>query len=627
MRDGTAQIAENFAELDHCGRAEPVKGVSRSSSRPPGRSAGASDLVRYLAFLVPALGACALGPVAPLFRADQAVAAALGQGEAWSGGISTLVGRAALALPLGNLNFRLALPSMVFAGLLGLATFELAYALFRRQGGYSRLDPWLAWGASLAAALNLVAASEATTPGGATLAPALSIFMCASWIERSRRGGAYSSYVTGALWGALLCESAHCAVLVLIVAALLWPDVSRASENEPRPARGVRGYLEQQMWSRALRTSLSAATIIFIVAHQLSWFFGVIPTFSNASTNLNVAHVLSWPSAVGTLWCLSAVLAVIFSLRDRRPLYVMCLLAMADVLLPGSEPSGWINAVSSDVSRSGLHLFLLAYVTACGALGMRTFAEAAQAVGLLGARHFAVLISIVAVAGSLATAEDSLTVLSQTEVTGAEAWTEEALQALPPRALLITQSQVRGRRLRAAQLLGARPDVLVVPLSELSQARHVRRWLKQEPELHGLLVDLSLSDLPSERSLTRLIDTRPVFIEPSPSWDQRLLEHVVPGLPLSAMSTHALARSDRLAALDRVPAVIERIMTASEHGARSDRATLSLFKQDMEQLRLTLAPIDRVAASHVEELSPFVKPPDPDLLDKNQRASSLAALH
>src|SRR5690606_8918665 len=179
----------------------------------------------------------------------------------------------------------------------------------------------------------------------------LSIFMCVSWIERSRRDGAYRSYATGALWGALLCESAHCAVLVLIVAALLWPDVSRASEDEARPASGMRGYLEQQMWSRALRTSLSAAAVIFVVAHKNSWFSGAIPAFSNASTNLNVAHVLSWPSAVGTLWCLSAVLAVIFSLRDRRPLYVMCLLAAAVLLLPGSEPSGWINAVSSDVSR------------------------------------------------------------------------------------------------------------------------------------------------------------------------------------------------------------------------------------------------------------------------------------
>lgn len=579
----------------------------------------ASDLVRYLAFVVPALGTCALGPVAPLFRADQAVVAALAQGDTWSGGVSTLAGRLVLMLPLGNLNFRLALPSVVFAGLLGLATFELAYALFRRQGGYSRLDPWLAWGASLAASLNLSAASEATVPGGATLAPAIAMFMCAGWIERTRRGGVFRSYSMGALWGALLCESAHCAVLVLIIGVLLWPDSLRRVEP-------TRGYLEQKIWKPTLRVCLSAAVSIFVIAQQNAWFTGTGSFFGSAADGLASTRMLSWLSGVGILWCLSAALAVLFSLRDRRPLYVMCLLATADLLLPFAEMAGWTNSWSSDVSRAGLHLFLLSYIAACGALGMRTFGEAAQAVGLLGARHFAVLISIVAVAGSLATAEDSLTTLSQTEVTGAEAWSEETLQGLPPRALVITQSVARGRRLRAAQLLGARPDVLVVPLSELSQARHVRRWLKQEPELHLLLVDLSLSDLPSERALARLIDKRPVFIEPSPSWDQRLLEHIRPGLPLSEVSTHALARSERLSALERAPASIERIMEAGEHGARSDRAMLSIFRQDIEQLKVTMTPIDHVTASRIVELSPFRVMAPLDQPNQKQAASSLAVL-
>ena len=364
------------------------------------------------------------------------------------------------------------------------------------------------------------------------------MFLCAGWIDRTRRDGLAGSYLRGALWGALLCESVHCAVLVLIIGVLLWPDSLRRVE-------GHRTYLDRRIWGSTLRASLSAALCVLIIAQQNGWFSSQ-GSFFGASVDASVStRMLSWFSGVGMLWCLSAAVAVLFSLRDRRPLYVMCLLALADLLLPCSELAGWTNSGSSDTSRVSLHLLLLAYIAACGALGMRTFGEATQAVGLLGARHFAVLISIVAVAGSLATAEDSLTALSQTEVTGAEAWSEEALQDLPPRALVIMQSEARGRRLRAAQLLGARPDVLIVPLSELSQARHVRHWLKQEPELHLLLVDLSLSDLPSERALTRLVDTRPVFIEPSPNWDQRLLEHVRPGLPLSELATHALARSDR----------------------------------------------------------------------------------
>jgi hypothetical protein len=228
--------------------------------------------------------------------------------------------------------------------------------------------------------------------------------------------------------------------------------------------------------------------------------------------------------------------------------------------------------------------------------------------GLWGAQQLSALLSIVAVAGGLAASEDALLTLSQTEAKGAQAWTEAAFFALPPRALVITHSHDRGRRLRAAQLVGARPDVLVVPLSELSQARNVASWMKREPALQLLLIDLSLGGSPSERALATLVDTRPVYVEPKPDWDPRLLEHLEPAVPLSRLSPHALGRSERLAALDQAPPIIDQLVLRSRTGIHGDDATLALLEQDLEQLATTLKVVDHVAEERVRDLSPFVAP-------------------
>ncbi|HXS19182.1 MAG TPA: hypothetical protein VN764_18420, partial [Polyangiaceae bacterium] len=221
--------------------------------------------------------------------------------------------------------------------------------------------------------------------------------------------------------------------------------------------------------------------------------------------------------------------------------------------------------------------------------------------GLLGARQLSALLSVVAIAGGLAAGEDAVMTLNQTEALAAEAWASEALYELPARTLVITHSASRGRRLRAAQLQGARPDVLVVPLSELTQARNVAGWMKREPALQLLLIDLSLGSVPSERALATLVDSRPVYIEPTPEWDPRLLEHLEPGVPLSRLWPHALARSDRLRAWERTGKATERLFRAAQSGVRSDAAMLDLLRDDFRQLAATLARVDSVAQKRVTE--------------------------
>jgi len=540
------------------------------------------------------LSAAALVQNQALLRSDEALLAALDQAEAWSGGLTTLLGRWCLQLPLGNMSFRLALPCVLGAGLLGLACFELAYALFRAQGGYSRLDPWLGWGASLVGALNLPALSEGAVAGGATLGPALGLLGCAQLVQRKARHDLLATLRYAMMWGALLCESVFAALLVLLAAAFLWPERAgpeRASEASATSASWWR-------WPAAASVALSAAASIALCN---GWFADGWAVGQSLSKSFVPGRPFAWLEAVGWLWCLGAAFATVFALTDRRPMYVMGLFALADWFIPAANDLGWVSAASRGAGRTDVHLLALGYLAAGGALGLRTFGETAQALGLLGARQLSALLSVVAIAGGLAAGEDAVMTLNQTEALAAEAWASEALYELPARTLVITHSASRGRRLRAAQLQGARPDVLVVPLSELTQARNVAGWMKREPALQLLLIDLSLGSVPSERALATLVDSRPVYIEPTPEWDPRLLEHLEPGVPLSRLWPHALARSDRLRAWERTGKATERLFRAAQSGVRSDAAMLDLLRDDFRQLAATLARVDSVAQKRVTE--------------------------
>lgn len=570
-----------------------MKGVSRSA-----RPQSAPTLARVLAFAFPLLGAVTLVQDRAVLRSDQALLAALDQAEAWSGGLTTLLGRWCLGLPLGNLSFRLALPCVLGAGLVGLACFELAYALFRAQGGKSRLDPWLAWGASLVGALNLPAISEGTVAGGATLGPALGLFGCARLVDKRARHDLPSTLGYAFVWGGLLCESVYVALLMLLSAAFLWPERAEPGHDPAISSNHVSWW----RWPAASGVALLAA---FAVAVANGWFADGWAVGQSLSKSFVPGRPWAWVEALGWLWCLGAAFAMVFALRDRRPLYVMGLLALADWLIPAASDLGWVNAASRSAGRTDVHLLALGYLAAGGALGLRTFGETAQALGLLGARQLSTLLSVVAVAGGLAASEDALMTLNQTAARAAEAWTSEALYELPPRTLVITHSAERGRRLRAAQLQGARPDVLLVPLSELTQAQNVAAWMKREPALQLLLIDLSLSSVPSERALSTLVDTRPVYVEPTPDWDPRLLEHLEPGVPLSRLWPHALARSDRLRAWERSPSATARVFEAAHAGVPADQAMLHLLEEDFQKLSATLARVDSVAQKLVAEASPF----------------------
>lgn len=616
-----------------CATAEPVTGASNTADETPRAGAGAparvapprsrgpGALARAAAFALPFAGAVSQTRGEALFRSDAAILAALDGQAGFQGMVSTLLGQLCLLLPLGNHAFRLAVGGAVFAGVAGLCVLLLCHSLFRKQGGYSRLDSWLSLGASLSVSLSLPWMSEATVAGGAAAGAGIALCLILQLVTVGFPRSIWAAGLGGCLWGALWAETAWCAGLVVLSALVCWPESShlRGEETPLRRALAIRLAV-------MLACAAATAAVCFLPA-LTSQSTTVLDAWSRSAAQSAspwpVWSPLAWIGSVGFLWTGGAIIATLFALADRRPVVALAIWIVADVLAPGIAHQGWTQAVYVDQSRISLHLVGLAMVGPLGALGLRTLGETAQALRLFAARPLAAMVAAFAIAGCLASAEDSLRTLSRTQTRGAQTWTGEALDFLSDDALVLTKSPAWGARLLAAQALGQRPDVLVVPLGEVSRPETLRLWLEREPALELLLRDLSITDTPSERAVTRLVDRRPVYLEADPSWDQRLLEHLLPTLPLATFSSHAVGRSDRLAAMENVPGPVARIHSAAEDGLVPDQATRAVLASGFAQSLEALEAIDRKSMERLDELNPQ-KPKEQNETD--EKAAPLAAL-
>lgn len=562
-------------------------------------------LVEALAFFLPFSGTLSQIRGEALWRSDSAVLSALRDAPEFQGILATALGRLALCLPLGNFSFRLAIPAAFFCGLAGLSVLLLCHTLFARQGGYSRLDPWLALGASLSASFSLPWVAEGSVAGGATVGAGLSLCLLQSLIKGGLPRTLLSSVLVGCAMGALASESAWAAGLVFLAALCVWPETNALLQG-PGDTKFRHALRLGALFGSAL---LTAAALILpaLASHSITSLRSA--SSGGAETTWPLFSPLTWIGSIGFLWTAGALFALLFSLEDKRPLYALGLFVLLDWLLPGNGSLGWTDSPRVDESRVAVHLVALAVVAPLGALGLRTLGESAQALRLFAARPLAAMVAVLAIAGCLASAEDSLRSLGQAGTSGSQAWTDEALNALPDGALVLVKTDTWGRRLLSAQALGARPDVLVVPLSEVTQPSTLRLWLEKEPELETLLRDLSVSNSPSERALARLVDQREVFLEPDAGWDRRLLEHVLPALPLARFSSHAVGRSDRLAALDLVPEVRSRIVAGYQDGLTEERATKSILSDSFAQNRAVLDAVkDGQSSRALGELHPDYKP-------------------
>ena len=543
------------------------------------------------AVVLGALGTLVHASDAPLWATD---AALLGADEAgaWTGQVSRALAGLFRVLPLGSLTLRSTLLGAVSSGLCAGLLWQLTVELMAQGKRRPRVDAWLSLAAALGAVFAVPWMSDATVAAGGAaprVVPGLLLWVLLARPKRVSQGLFAQPLVLGALFGlsigespwvglavfligllrnpfdtrrqtALFLAAAGAVTLAVFAPAALMASLEDVYDLSPWPAAGAFPGLGPAAFLRDVGLLAGAGVLVFALSGGAS--FGRV--FAGGPIPGGGARSLWLPSGV---------------------------VLLLDVVVPAAAAGTSFGTVEGCPERSALHLMMLATVAPVGALGLRRLLDLALDLGVLAAGQGAALLTVLSLAVSSAGLEDAHRYLSQTDVSGARAWTSAALDDLPPRALVLSRTEPVGRRLRAAQLQGERPDILVVRLDRLSRPRTLAHALKAEPALEPLIVDLSLGQPPSERALSVLVDQRPVYVEPGPGWEPRLLQHVELALPLAAFSPYPLAHSDRLANLDQRKARIERVLSATERGVRPDRATQSVLGESVQLLLSMLAEV------------------------------------
>lgn len=536
------------------------------------------------AVVLAALGTLVHASDAPLWATD---AALLGADEAgaWTGQVSRLLADLLRFLPLGSLTLRSTLLGALASGLCAGLVWQLTVDVMGQEHGRRSVDAWLALAAALGVVFAVPWMSDATVAAGGAaprVLPGLVLWTLLVTPARARFPLLGHPLIAGALFGVALGESPWVAMALVLIGLVRSPFAHRRE-------------LFVFCGSAAAASALVFAPAAFSASVEDLRGLALWP----ADARFPGLGPLDFLRDVG-LFASAGVLSFVIPRGPGRALWLpVGMVVLLDVLGPAAKMSGSLGAVEGCQARSALHLLMLAAVAPVGALGLRRLLDWALSLGVIAQGQGAALLTVLALAVSTAGLEDAHRYLSQTDVSGARAWTSAALDDLPLGTLVLTRTEPVGRRLRAAQMQGERPDILVVRLDRLARPRMLSRALEAEPALEPLIVDLSLGQPPSEQAMSVLADKRPVYVEPGPGWEARLLAHVEPALPLAAFSPYPLASSDRLAHADERRARIDRVRAATERGVRPDRATQQILSRGTELMLAMLREIGDARAGEV----------------------------
>jgi hypothetical protein len=267
-------------------------------------------------------------------------------------------------------------------------------------------------------------------------------------------------------------------------------------------------------------------------------------------------------NAEGTIVVVMAVVGWGLGLTRRPlrvavvPLVVVALLDAVSVFAEGRLIRG------ADIAP--LHLVTAAALAVGAAIAVLAVTIALLALRLPMVKGAAILLVMTDLTLAIAAAEEASFASDRSAWRGAETFTDEALERLPPRAALLVRSRFSAWRLWAAQLAhGSRPDVLVVPMAAAVDTRLALRLLRAEPALQKVLQDIALEGRPGEEALTVLADVRPVLVELDPAWDRRVFSHLVPDHLWLRFAPEPRGPSDRRATFSELHACAARVLAAS----------------------------------------------------------------
>ncbi|MCB9582143.1 MAG: hypothetical protein H6717_34225 [Polyangiaceae bacterium] len=529
------------------------------------------------------------------WRDDMAIVRGLGLvplgGE---GTVSSVVMQLFALLPLGGRLLRASLASALALAVAARLVYALAVRLLDENAWTPRLTPLLAFAAALTTTLSPTWQLEGTIAGGATLAACL-VLLGVMLRPDGRVGDARVWLGYGAFIAITSLES-HAAGAALLVAIAV--QVGVLGETPPR--RNV-GLLAAGALVTAALCLVPLAVRPFAERSWVHLGFGLSATDISAvdTAAQRPGALASWFREIGMIAVALAAVGGVWGVVRGRTRWLaapLVALVLADVCFPASRA----GVLASDPLAS-VRLLAVAGLGIGAALGVHTLAVGLGRAKIPFAQPAAALLVVFDFTLVLMTGEDSSYVADRRSQNAAEVWTDEALSALPNRSLILVRSQAVAWRLWAARVVrGERPDLVVVPLPLLDKGSVATSLLTMEPNLAPLIREMSLAGKPNEYSLSVLSDTRPLYVELDPSWDRRLVDHMIPKQLWVAFAPHAVGRSDRVAGRKHGRRAFERVLSAASTPTHQDSATLAVLGARAEEQAFALAALgDRGAVGEI----------------------------
>jgi hypothetical protein len=502
--------------------------------------------------------------------------------------------QAASLIPLGGRLMRAAWVSGLALGVSALALYVIARRLLDANAWTPTLTPALALAGALLAALSPSWQLEGVAVGGASVASAV-VLLALLPGQTAPAHDARLWLIRGTLVG-LACGESYVAGLVLVAALAARVGVLR----EELPRRFVLLFLAGVLST----VSLCALHWLLGPPDETGWF-GLISETRTGPASFAALHTgrpsppIAWLDEVGVFAAVLAGGGALWGLlrtATRGLLVPLVVLVLADAVFPvrGS------NELAVD-PLTPLRLLAIASLAVAASLGVHTVSLALRKARLPLAESASVLLVVLFATMVLVTCEDAGVLTKRHDRLAAEAWTDEALAALPARSLLLVRTPALFWRLWAARAVrGERPDLVLAPVPVLGKSGLARPLLRREPELSALVRETAMNGSTSEYALSSLADARPLYVELDPSWDRRLFEQLVPGTLWLGFAPHALGRSDRKAALEGGRESFRRVVTVAQDPLRPDPATLAVLVARAREQALVLAALgDRKILSGV----------------------------
>ncbi|MCH2109070.1 MAG: hypothetical protein MK135_07060 [Polyangiaceae bacterium] len=586
------------------------------------------SLPALIAAIVPTLFALNVGSAAQIWRSDAAVQALhtysnfasnpQGSVSVSTDGVgpSLWMAQAFQFMPFGSLHERATWAGAIALGIAGLLIYQLTF-LQLVSGDKARRPT---------THISLAGHSQADW---IALAISLGVVLTCSWSLESRS-------LHGAIWAAIGALAAQ------LFARTHRPPYSRSKQIilgsavflfvAEAPVFGS-GFLFLLFLTHPRRSwpfaSLTSGLVAGLAYHCLTHPFAEWHAFRNALTVDATSpwvpwSLMSWGSELGLFLSVMALLGLGTSILWRSSPMSQHTVALAlialDFLIPAQNDGIFLLASQVPLDRMALHLTALASLAPAAAEGLLWLRSTPRQNQVFGAQTIGVLALCFAFATVLAHGEESKSKIEKSLSPGPARIAEQALSPLAPQAVILTSTPQLTQRLRAAQSLGVRPDVSVIALSELQEEHVLQDWLAVHPALKPLARDLNILGEPSERGLDILARGRAVYLQPNRNWRPRLLEHLVPGFPISQFSPQSLDRSERTDALQRLKNTLLDLNQTLASLDRPDRVSLRFVDGELEELAAMMERAhDRSAQERVFEIKNALEP------NSKKASSSLSA--